>query len=115
MPTALPPSSQGCGEGWELKPTWEEHRGEGVWSLQVVNEDALEGLAAGGLLVPGEGRRVDQGWSWSPRIRTTWLKAPHSHPVLLPGFRSESFLIVALSLSFLLWEMGTIVSTSLGY
>lgn len=57
MPTALPPSSQGCGEGWELKPTWEEHSGEGVWSLQVVNEDALEGLTAGGLLVPGEGRR----------------------------------------------------------
>lgn len=38
--------------------TWEEHSGEGVWSSQVVNEDALEGLTAGGLLVPGEGHGV---------------------------------------------------------
>ena len=72
----------------------------------MVNEDALEGLTAGGLLVPGEGRRVDQGRSWPPVTRTTWLKAPHSRPVLLPVFRSQSFLRVALSLSFLLREMG---------
>lgn len=31
---------------------WEEHSGEGVWSLQVVNEDPLEGLTAGRLLMP---------------------------------------------------------------
>lgn len=31
----------------------------------MVNEDALEGLTASGLLVPGEGRRGDQGQSWS--------------------------------------------------
>lgn len=54
----------------------------------MVNEDALEGLTAGGLLVPGKGRRGDQGRSWSPVTRTTWLKAPHSRLVLLPGFRS---------------------------
>lgn len=72
----------------------------------MVNEDALEGLTAGGLLVPGKGRRGDQGRSWSPVTRTTWLKVPHSCLVLLPGFRSWSFLIVALSLSFLLRDMG---------
>lgn len=33
--------------------TWEEHSGEGVWDLQVIDEGALEGLAAGRLLVPG--------------------------------------------------------------
>lgn len=37
---------------------------------------------------------------------TTWLEAPHSRPALLPGFRSRSILVVALSLSFLLREMG---------
>lgn len=53
------PRSKGCGEGWGLQPTWEEHSGEGVWSPQVVNEDALEGLATGRLLVPGEDHGVD--------------------------------------------------------
>lgn len=57
MRAPLPlPRSQSCGEGWGLQHTWEEHSGEGVRSPQVVNEDALEGLTAGRLLVPGEGR-----------------------------------------------------------
>lgn len=41
-----------------LPHTWEEHSGEGVRSPQVVDEDALEGLAAGRLLVPAERRRL---------------------------------------------------------
>ena len=61
------PSGAHCpsSEGWWPLPTWEEHSGEGVWSPQMVNEDALEGLTASGLLVPGEGRRGDRGQSWS--------------------------------------------------
>lgn len=51
--------SQGYGESQGLQHTWEEHSGEGVRSPQVVNEDALEGLTAGRLLVPGEGQGVD--------------------------------------------------------
>ena len=46
-----------------LQHTWEEHSGKGVRSPQVVNEDALEGLTAGRLLVPAESRGVGLGWS----------------------------------------------------
>lgn len=35
-----------------IQRTWEEHSGEGVRDLQVINEGTLEGLAAGRLLVP---------------------------------------------------------------
>lgn len=44
--------------GTGAQPTWEEHGGEGVRSPQVVDEDALEGLAAGRLLVPRRAQTV---------------------------------------------------------
>lgn len=72
--------SQGYGEGRGLQHTWEEHSGEGVRSPQVVGEYALEGLTAGGLLVPGEGRGGTEAQASPPTIKSTWLRAPHSHP-----------------------------------
>lgn len=46
----------------------------------MVNEDALEGLTAGRTAGAWEGPQGDQGRSWSPVTRTTWLKVPHSPP-----------------------------------
>lgn len=41
-----------------------------------------------------------------PKIKIIWLRAPHCHPSPAAWFRYQSFLILALSLSFLLCEMG---------
>lgn len=60
----------------------------------MVSEDALEGLTAGGLLVPGEGHGVHLIF---PKVQ--------SHPSPAAGFRSQSFFILSLTLSFFFCEM----------
>lgn len=62
----------------------------------MVNEDALEGLTAGGLLVPGEGHGVD----------LSKFPKDQSHPGPAAWIRSQSFLTLSLNLSFLFCEMG---------